>query len=260
MRQRIAAIGAACAESLRQAGAVGRTLTILFTDLVGSTKLRSAVGDDAFDDRRRAHDRTLTDAIARQNGELVKHEGDGVMAVFLSASDAVSSAVEMQQRLALVTPREESPLAMRIGISAGDVAQEDGDYHGTPVVEAARLCAAANGGQILVADVIRVLSGSRASHSFEPVGTLELKGLLEPLLTWNVPWSPADRTAAIPVRLAEVAARGACVGRDQEAGQIRAAWTKAATGERQLVLIAGEPGIGKTASRRQLRQMSPTTR
>ena len=77
--------------------ATSRTCTILFTDLVGSTELRSRLGDDAFDDRRRGHDRLIVDALARHDGELVKHEGDGVMAVFASAADALSCAITVQQ-------------------------------------------------------------------------------------------------------------------------------------------------------------------
>ena len=74
-----------------------RTCTILFTDLVGSTELRGRLGDDAFDARRRGHDRLIGDALARHDGELVKHEGDGVMAVFASAADALSCAISVQQ-------------------------------------------------------------------------------------------------------------------------------------------------------------------
>ena len=75
---------------------------------------------------------------------------------------------------------------IRIGISVGEATLEDDDYFGDPVVEAARLCAAADGGQILVADVVRALAGRRTPHLFVPVGDLRLKGLPEPI---RQPWS-----------------------------------------------------------------------
>ena len=91
------------------------------------------------------------------------------------------------------------PFVVRVGVSAGDVAEEDGDYHGTPVVEAARLCDVARGDQILASDVVRVLAGSRGGHQFVPVGALELKGLAEPLTAWDVAWSRDEATRGDPV-------------------------------------------------------------
>src|SRR5260370_550773 len=72
------------------------------------------------------------------------------------------------------------PLEVRIGASAGDVAFEEGDCFGTPVIEAARVCAAAGGGQILVTEVVRVLAGTGGGHQVTPVGALDLKGLPAP--------------------------------------------------------------------------------
>ena len=109
----------------------------MFTDLVGSTSLRQRLGDEAFDVRRRVHDRLLTEAIERGGGEVVKHEGDGVMAVFASAADAITSVAAMQAAVTRELGDPEARFAMRVGASAGDVAEEHGDFHGTPVVEAA---------------------------------------------------------------------------------------------------------------------------
>src|SRR5947199_1660167 len=77
-----------------------RTCTLLFTDLVGSTALRTRLGDEVFDQRRRRHDRLLGDAISLHSGELIKHEGDGAMAMFASAADAIACAVTIQQAIA----------------------------------------------------------------------------------------------------------------------------------------------------------------
>src|SRR4029077_10919347 len=77
---------------------------------------------------------------------------------------------------------------------------------------------------------------------------LELKGLGEPLVAWQVAWSAdADAGASgLAARLAEIAGRGACVGRAGELGRLESAWKQAVAGERRIALVAGEPGIGKT--------------
>ena len=174
--------------------AVGRRSTeiVLFTDLVGSTELRAGLGEDAAEELRRTHDRLLGEAIAASGGRLVKNLGDGVMATFAGASDAVAAAVRVQQ---LIDRHNRSAaglarLDVRIGISAGDVTIEEGDCFGTPVIEAARLCAAAAGGQILVSEVVRWLAGSTGGHRFTSVGALELKGLPAALPSCEVSWEP----------------------------------------------------------------------
>ena len=225
-----------------------RTCTIMFTDLVASTELRTTIGDDAFDDRRREHERLLDDEVQRHGGEVVKRAGDGVMATFAAAADAVGCAVAMQRAVVRDNQRRAFPLMMRVAMSAGDVVFEDGDCHGTPVVEASRLCDLTPSGQILVADLVRALAGSRGGHTFVPVGPVMLKGLSESIPVCEVTWSlPADEQLEVPARLREIATRGACVGRDAEVAEIISAWKLVASGgERRLVLVAGEPGIGKT--------------
>ncbi len=75
---------------------------------------------------------------------------------------------------------------MRIGVSVGDTTVEDGDYFGEPVVESARLCAHAEGGQIVVNALVRQLAGSRDGHSFQSLGGLELKGISEPVQAFEL--------------------------------------------------------------------------
>ena len=124
------------------------TATVLFTDLVGSTELMTALGQSAFDDVRRAHFAALRKAIQRTGGEEVKTLGDGVLAVFGSAADAAECAVAMQQAVQRQAVAAQAPLAIRIGMGLGDVRFEDGDVFGTPVVEAARLVEAARPGPV----------------------------------------------------------------------------------------------------------------
>ena len=225
------------------------TSTILFTDLVGSTELRSRLGDVAADELRRAHDQLLRGAVDEHGGTLVKSLGDGILAAFGTTADAVAAAATIQRAIDRANRRVDDArrLAVRVGLSAGDVSWEEGDCHGTPVVTAARLCDRAVGGQILVDDLVRGLARGRTEHSFRLVGELELKGLAEPVSAYEVPWEPAvgDR-APLPAPLLPVASELPFSGRDSERDALRAQWKSAQTDGRAVALVSGEPGVGKT--------------
>ena len=221
------------------------TATVLFTDLVRSTEVRRALGDDRADDLRRAHDGIVRAAIEEHHGTEVKGTGDGLMAVFAAAGDAVAGAITVQRAIERFNRKATHPLAVRIGISAGDVSWEGDDCFGTAVVEACRLCDAADEAAILASDVVRVLTGSRGGHRFTSVGALPLKGLGD-VIAWEVRWEP-DRTAVVPLAR-DLAPDGELplVGRDGEREQLERAWKEASAGATRLVLVAGEPGVGKT--------------
>jgi len=227
-------------------------VTILFTDLVGSTALSQDVGDTAADNVRREHFNVLRQAIGRTGGTEVKSIGDALMVSYPAAADAIAGAVAMQQGVDLHNRRSEDPrLAMRVGISAGDASFEDGDWFGTPVVEASRLCTAAEGGQILVTDIVRVLAGSRSQHELRLVGEVEAKGLTAPISACEVVWTPmserATESRSVPLPpVIEQADTFAFVGRRAERDALVDAWKEVVAGGRSVVLIAGEPGIGKT--------------
>ncbi|MBX3287174.1 MAG: AAA family ATPase [Actinobacteria bacterium] len=224
----------------------------MFTDLVGSTALMSRVGEAAAEGLRREHFGVLRAAVAAHGGREVKNLGDGLMVVFSGTGDAVAAAVSMQQRFDHRNRTAEHPLVVRVGISVGDTDVEDGDHFGVPVVEAARLCAASeSGGEILVTDIVRALTKRRGGFVFEPLGDLELKGLDEPVAAARVKWEPlADAADVAPIPLpARIAAavNPSFVGRVGEHGILTDAWKRVATeGERRVMLLAGEPGIGKT--------------
>jgi class 3 adenylate cyclase len=221
------------------------TAIVLFTDLVGSTEMREALGDDRADELRRRHDRLLRDAIAAHGGSEVKGTGDGLMVVFDSAAEAVSAAVAMQSSVHQAARAFAAPVAIRIGISAGDVVWEEDDCFGRPVVEARRLCDATTGGRILAADIVRMLAGTRGGHTFSAVGSLDLKGLGEPLTAAEVAWSSRLDGSPLP----EVLERGnvvAFVGRVAEREELDTGWKAARAGGRRVMLLSGEPGIGKT--------------
>jgi tetratricopeptide (TPR) repeat protein len=133
-----------------------------------------------------------------------------------------------------------------VGLSTGDVSWKGGDCFGTPMVEAARLEAAAAGGQILCSDFVRMMARGRGGHEFSEIGFLELKGLPDPLATCEVVWSPAPDVAfPLPPELASGGGRP-FVSRSGELEQAEQVLTDV-TRERVAVLwLLGEPGIGKT--------------
>jgi class 3 adenylate cyclase len=216
-----------------------QTATILVTDLVGSTALREALGEERAEFVRREHDRALIDAAQSNGGTVVKSLGDGVLVMFAGAAEAVAAATAMQRAIDLQARNGGLALSIRVGISAGDVTLEDGDCFGTPVVEASRLCGAADGRHILVAQVVRVLARGRGGHEMTSIGELELKGLSEPVPTFDVGWVPAEGVA-------DLRARTPYVGRSSEREVLAGRLAAARDGMGGLVLIAGEPGIGKT--------------
>jgi class 3 adenylate cyclase/tetratricopeptide (TPR) repeat protein len=232
-----------------EGGQTAGTATILFTDLVGSTEMRARLGDAVADELRRAHDHLLTAAVDDHSGTLVKSLGDGILATFGAAAEAVAAATAMQRAIERANRRVDDArrLAVRVGISAGDVSLEEGDVHGTPVVTAARLCDRAVGGQILVDDLVRGLARGRTEHSFRLVGELDLKGLGEPVTAYEVPWEPVvgDR-APLPAPLLPVANELPFAGRDDEREALRVQWKSAQTDGRTVALVSGEPGVGKT--------------
>ena len=228
------------------------TYTVLFTDLVDSTAQRSRLGDDAADDLNRRHQSILRGAVEHHGGQVVKTTGDGIMAAFHGAADGLACAITIQQDINEFNHTSPEHLSVRSGLSLGDARVDDDDLFGTPVVEAARLCAQANGGEILCAEIVRLVAGSRAPHTFTPVGSLELKGLPEPVVTFRVEWEPRANTGTAMVggipfpRSLQPGTRFPFVGRRVELDGLVEQWQRAVDGRRALILLAGEPGIGKT--------------
>jgi DNA-binding SARP family transcriptional activator/class 3 adenylate cyclase/WD40 repeat protein/energy-coupling factor transporter ATP-binding protein EcfA2 len=176
------------------AGAPVGTWTVLFTDQVGSTAMRVLVGEEAFDGVRTDLDARVAAALAAHGVVVTKPTGDGVMGGFTSTAAALRCAVAIQQA---VTERNRTAgegvpgadvLALRVGISVGDAVVDNGDLQGTAVVEAARLCAVADGGMILCSEAVRVVSANRSGCTFGPPRPVELKGLPGPVQAREVIW------------------------------------------------------------------------
>jgi class 3 adenylate cyclase/tetratricopeptide (TPR) repeat protein len=222
----------------------GRTATVLFSDLVGSTEMSARLGE-AFEEIRRSHFAALREVVNRTGGREVKTLGDGVLAVFESAADAVRCGVAMQQTVDRHSRASPTPLVIRVGLALGDVNFEDGDVFGPPVIEAARLVQAARGGQILATAMVRWATANRSGATFYDVGELELKGLPEPVPTCEVSWEPvASSLLPLPPMLTEIGR--IFVGRDEQLERLGQIWKEAAATGVRLGLLAGEPGVGKT--------------
>lgn len=155
----------------------GGTLTFLFSDVEASTSLLQRVGSEAFAAMLARHARLLADVCAARGGSVVDTQGDSCMLVFESASEALIAAVQAQQAIA-DEPWPE-PLRVRMGLHTGEAAVVEGRYVGVTVHRAARICAVASGGQVLVSATARDVAADALPHSlaFEEFGRRKLKGL-----------------------------------------------------------------------------------
>jgi len=162
------------------------TRAFMFTDIVDSTRLAETLGDEAWDKLQRWHDRVVREAVAQQTGEEVKSTGDGFFLAFADADNAVAAAIEIQRRLAAHRDAEGFAPQVRIGIHAAEANKVGLDYAGSGVNQAARIGAAADGGEILV-------SATTLAAARRPLGetgrrTLELKGISQPVEVVSVAW------------------------------------------------------------------------
>jgi class 3 adenylate cyclase/tetratricopeptide (TPR) repeat protein len=212
------------------------TTTILFTDIVNSTQLMQRAGDEDAQRIFKAHYQLLRDAVSANGGAEVKSLGDGLMVAFTSAADAVRCAIMVQQ--ASRRPVGGERLAVKVGINAGEAMSEGDDYFGTPVVVARRLCDRAGPGQILCSAVIESLLAGRQAFSFHDLGPLELKGIAAPV--------EAREVAYETNRAGVLLTRTPFVGRGKEMARLRAKLDEARAGHGGLVMLVGEPGIGKS--------------
>jgi class 3 adenylate cyclase len=212
--------------------------TILFTDLVDSTELMQRVGDENAQRVFQAHHALLQQAVGASGGRELQWMGDGLMVAFASAADAVRCAIAMQQAARRDAAGEQ--LRIRVGLNVGETLQQEtgSGYFGTPVVVAKRLCDRAEPGQILCsATVVGLLSG-RQAFRFRELGSHSLKGIAEPVAVCEVLYEAEPATALL--------ARTPFVGRLAEVTRLAHGLELAEAGGGGLVMVVGEPGIGKT--------------
>jgi class 3 adenylate cyclase len=226
-------------------------VTLLFTDIVGSSRLWEEHGD-RFIPVWQTHDAILRDAFGRYNGYEVKSEGDAFMVVFDDAANALHCALFAQEALARYPwPADIGPPRVRIGLHTGEPFQHGNDYFGPVVNRAAYICKAAHGGQVLLSEETRRAVADRLDPDIElqDLGDFPMKdmGLPQQLHQAHRPGMearsfPPPRTLAsqpnnLPLQ------RTSFVGRAQEIEQIAA---YLASGEKPALTLTGPGGIGKT--------------
>lgn len=172
-------------EEIAAVAAPDGTVTIMFSDIEDSTRLNERLGDAAWVRVLAAHDRVVRAQVRRHHGHVVKSQGDGFMVVFGSPQAAVQAAVRIQRGVVPGRWLRRTAVRVRIGIHAGTAVARDGDYFGRNVAVAARVAAAADGGEILVTDVVcDALEGSGIELTEH--GAVELKGLSGTHSLWLV--------------------------------------------------------------------------
>ena len=175
-------------DELRRRKPAGAFRVIVFTDLESSTPYMADAGDHDAREAMRRYDIHTNAALDRYHGERVKGTGDGVLATFSSATDALNCVVELVRDIDRAVKAGELPMRMRVGVHAGETVADMGDVHGTVVNLTARVVDRADGGEILVTDTIRqiVVGGS---HEFTPLGEVDLKGIPEPMRLHRLEWA-----------------------------------------------------------------------
>ncbi len=219
-------------------------LTVMFTDVQGSTALRDARGDAEADAVLAVHARIVRDALAEHGGREAQFLGDGFLIVFDDPVHALDCAIDVQralQRHNLTEPR--LALRVRIGMHHGEVAEHDGIPHGQVVHAAARVTAQAAGGQVLVSADVRAAVGDRG-RSLADLGLFWLKGFPERWRLYEVPWDGSGhRHGRGPLLRATLTP---LIERDDERAELRRAMDEALAGRGRLVMVTGEAGVGKS--------------
>jgi class 3 adenylate cyclase/tetratricopeptide (TPR) repeat protein len=216
----------------------GAPVTILFTDVEGSTDLRTRQGDASAHEILRAHEDVVRSCVEQHGGREVKSLGDGFMIAFASARRALACAVSIQQAVEVRKIESSAGVRVRIGVNTGEVLEEGDDLYGQAVNAAARIAARAEPGEILVAEVTKQLAGRGPEFSFSDRGRLRLKGFPDRWKLYALGWESKEATA--------VQERTPYVGRLAERAELRRLLGLAVRGSGSLVMVGGEPGVGKT--------------
>jgi predicted ATPase/class 3 adenylate cyclase len=222
------------------------TVTFLFTDVEGSTRLVAALGTE-YPAVLERHSAIVREGLSAHGGVEVNTEGDSFFAVFGSAVDAVGAVVEIQRALAAEPWPAGNSVRVRMGVHTGEGRVALADYAGMDVHVAARIAAAGHGGQVLLSDATRALVAATlpAGVTLRDLGTHRLKDLEEPQALWQLVIDgleaafPPIRTLESPTNLP--AEHTSFVGRAQETDDVLALLST-----NRLVTLTGPGGTGKT--------------
>jgi len=176
-------LGVSGQDSYEEVAAPSQGMTaVLFADIVDSTALTERLGDAAFRDKARDLDGSLRGIIRDSGGTPIEGKllGDGVLAVFTSARQAIEAA------LACGRSGDDVGLPLHLGLHAGDVIREDNNVYGGAVNIASRISGLSAPGEVLVSDTVRSLARTSAGVSFEDRGEQSLKGMGEPVRVWAI--------------------------------------------------------------------------
>ena len=158
----------------------------MFTDIVKSTNLLEAIGDEAWEDLLRWHDQTLRSLFLGDGGEEIKHAGDGFFVAFPDAAAAIECAVAIQRTLADHRREHGFSPQVRIGVHIAEATRRGRDYGGKGVHVASRIAALAEGGEILASQ--GTLAAGPVRFSVSELRAVSLKGISEPVQVVTIDW------------------------------------------------------------------------
>ncbi|HEX8066026.1 MAG TPA: protein kinase [Thermoleophilaceae bacterium] len=177
---------------LSGAAAPDGTVTIMFSDIEGSTEMTERLGDRRWLEVLREHNRIVREELRAHGGFEVKSQGDGFMVAFSSAGRAVDCAVAVQRAFAsYADDHPDDPIRVRIGLHTGEAIRERDDFFGRNVVLAARIAGEATGGEVLVSSLLKELTESSAEVRFGEPREVSLKGLSGTYRVHAVEWEAA---------------------------------------------------------------------
>ncbi len=164
------------------------TVTILFSDIEGSTAMTERLGDQRWMELLKVHNSIIREQLAAHEGFEVKSEGDGFMLAFQSARSGIECGVDIQRAFAERNESAEEPIRVRIGLHTGEAIKEADDFYGKNVILAARIAGQAQGGEILVSSLLKELTESGGDITFGDGREVELKGLSGLHQVFEVGW------------------------------------------------------------------------
>jgi adenylate cyclase len=169
------------------------TIAVMFTDIVGSTEMTQIHGDAAAQEVVRTHNRIVRSALSAFDGREVKHTGDGIMAAFEHAPNAVQAAAFIQSEVrASNASNPRVPLGIKIGINAGNTIVEENDLFGSTVQLSARIVDKASTNQVMVSEAVRDLCDGQG-FDFVDRGAREMKGFAKPVAIFEAVWDRSER-------------------------------------------------------------------